>query len=102
MPVRFQELTLNIPLTRTRLAVVCLLTFSAAANAAPSGGGGNLASLLNLNLLGGRTTGSFRGPLGVTILQNGVNGSGVGNVLELGSAAVIADQLDNIGTPLLG
>src|SRR5436190_19656125 len=101
-PLIFQESRMNIPFTRSRLAIVCLLTFSAATTAAPLGSGGNLANLFGLNLLGGRTTGSTRGPLGVTILQDGVNGSGVGNVLELGNAAVIANQLDNIGTPLLG
>lgn len=45
---------------------------------------------------------SSTGLLGITALQEGANGSGIGDVIDLGGFSVIGDQLDNLGTPLLG
>lgn len=43
------------------------------------------------------------GPLGITILEEGTNGSGIGRVLAIEPiGTLIDDQLDGIGTPLIG
>lgn len=63
--------------------------------------GGVVTSLLGAQSLNGSQR--MRGPLGVTVLQEGADGSGIANVLDLGGARVVGDQLDNVlVTPLLG
>ena len=81
------------------------LPFAAHSQSAVTGLGQGLGNVVT-GLLGAQSlNGShrMRGPLGITLLQEGADGSGIANVLDLGGAKVVGDQLDNVlVTPLLG
>lgn len=88
---------------RTLLAT-CALSF--AANAAASPLPQIVTPVLNtlaLPVLGGMSGLQATGPIGLTILEEGDNGSGIGQVLALHPiGTLIDDQLDGLGTPLIG
>ncbi|MGQ0530434.1 MAG: beta strand repeat-containing protein [Panacagrimonas sp.] len=82
------------------------LPFSVHAQSAVTGLGKGLGNVVT-GLLGAQSLNNrshrMRGPLGITVLQEGADGSGIANVLDLGGARVVGDQLDNVlVTPLLG
>lgn len=79
---------------------VCLALAPAVLVAQSTGIGAILAPITEaLPGIGGT---SSTGLLGVTALQEGANGTGIGDVVDLSGFSVVGDQLDNLGTPLLG
>ena len=88
---------------RTVLAS-CALSFAATAAASPLPQiVAPVLSTLALPALGGMSGLQAAGPVGLTILEEGDNGSGIGQVLALHPiGTLIDDQLDGLGTPLIG